>query len=111
LIDTGNPDQTASDFANAVNQIRQASISCSVKIPAAGSGPGFDKQSVAVHFKGKNGTTSLAYDKACTGAGWHYDNVDNPSEIVLCESSCNAVRADADAKLEVEFACEPIFLL
>jgi hypothetical protein len=112
LIDTGDPTATATAFTKAMDKIRQASISCSLPIPTASSGPGFDKQNVAVTFQSSTGKTTLVYDKSCSGTnGWHYDQVASPSEIVLCESTCNAVRADLNAKLEVEFACEPILLL
>ncbi len=112
LIDTGDPEKTANDFSRAVDQIRQASTACSVAIPEPGSGAAFDKESVAVHVSSKAGTTVLGYDKTCSVANaWHYDNVDDPHQIVLCSSTCDSVRGDDSAQLSVEFACEPLLVL
>jgi hypothetical protein len=113
LIDTGNPAATASAFSAAIEQIRQATISCELTIPSeAEAGRAFDKSSVAVNYDGAAGPTKLIYDKACSGSmGWHYDDVNNPTQIVLCDQTCNTVRKDSTAKLGVEFACEPIIAI
>jgi hypothetical protein len=113
LIDTGNPDATASAFSAAIEQIRRATVSCTLAIPSeAEAGRAFDKSSVAVNYDGAAGPTKLVYDKACSGSmGWHYDNVNNPTQIVLCDQACDTVRKDAAAKLAVEFACEAIIAI
>jgi hypothetical protein len=108
LIDTGDPAATAAAFGKAIDQIRQAAISCSVAIPDTQSGADFDKRAVVVHYDSAGKTTELTYDKSCAGSNaWHYDNADAPTEIELCKSTCDAIRADAKAKLSVDFACEP----
>jgi hypothetical protein len=113
LIDTGNPAATTSAFTAAIAKIREATISCALAIPSeAAAGRAFDKQSVVVHYEGTSGSTELVYDKACSGSlGWHYDDVANPTEIVLCKSACDTVSADPAAKLAVEFACEQVIVI
>ena len=61
-----------------------------------------------VEFTG-SGTpkTSLKYGATCTGdTAWHYDDPMHPKTVVLCDSACTSVKADAMGKLDVEFACE-----
>ncbi|MET0284058.1 MAG: vWA domain-containing protein [Polyangiales bacterium] len=113
LIDTGNPDATVTAFSAAIERIRQATISCSLAIPSENqAGRAFDKQSVVVHYDGSQGSTELKYDAECKGSnGWHYDDVNNPTEIELCDQTCTTVRADANAKLAVEFSCERVILI
>lgn len=111
LINTGDPAATANTFTTAIEQIRKAAISCSVAIPSADAGE-FDKRNVLVHYKTGSATRELKYDKGCTTeSAWHYDNVENPTEIVLCNSTCSEVQANPAAALEVEFACEQQLLL
>jgi len=112
LIDTGDPTATASAFGKAVDQIRQAAVSCSIAIPATQSGADFDKRAVVVHYDSGTKSTELSYDKSCAGSNsWHYDNADAPTEIELCKSTCDAVRADSNAKLSVDFACEQTIVI
>jgi hypothetical protein len=111
LIDTGDPAATSSAFEAAVDRIRDTAISCNIAIPDPPSGQSFDKERVAVRFEdGDGAVTDFRYDAACSGAdAWHYDDPQDPREIVLCESTCSAVQADLQAALEVQFACERLF--
>lgn len=109
LIDTGDAAATASTFSAAIAQIQKAAVSCSVAIPSTGE---FDKRNVAVHYEVGGDVRALTYDKDCnTASAWHYDNVDDPTQIVLCPATCTEVGAIPDAALEVEFACEPQLFL
>ena len=50
--------------------------------------------------------TSLKYGTACTGdTAWHYDAPEKPTKILLCDDTCNAVKADPVGKLDVVFGC------
>lgn len=112
LIDTGDPAKTAAAFGQAIDQIRQAAISCSLAIPATQTGADFDKTAVLVHYESAGKTTDLTYDKTCAKPNsWHYDNADAPTEIELCKSTCDTVRADSKAKLSVDFACETVLVI
>lgn len=104
LIDTNDANATATAFSAAVAQIQKSSVSCSVAIPSSGD---FDKRNVAVHYLAQGQSYPLSYDKTCAAArSWHYDNVDDPKQIVLCDATCDEVRAAREAAIEVEFACE-----
>jgi hypothetical protein len=109
LIDTGNPTQTSADFQTAVDRIRGAAISCNIAIPTPPGGRVFEKEKVIVSYTTGSGTTELHYDATCAGAnGWHYDDIDNPKSVVLCDSTCGAVQADVQATLAVAFTCEVV---
>ncbi len=107
IIDTGNPAQTAADFKATIDTIRSAAVSCNVNIPVAPDGRQFDKTKVAVTYRSGANTTPLTYDAACSAPNtWHYDNPTNPTQLLLCASTCSAVQADPAAALNVEFTCE-----
>jgi hypothetical protein len=108
LIDTGNPAQTSADFSAAINQIRGASVSCVVAIPPAPDGRTFDKEKVSVRYTSAgNPVADLSYDPDCLAEDtWHYDDPANPTQIVLCASTCGSVQADVLAALDVGFTCE-----
>ncbi len=41
-----------------------------------------------------------------TGYYWYFDDNKNPTTILLCGGTCNAVDNDPKAKIDVEFGCE-----
>lgn len=109
MIDTGEPDRTAESFREAIDTIRGSAISCSLDIPAAPDGRTFDKESVVVRHRSGASSVSFTYDPACEEeSGWHYDDVVEPTQIILCESACTSLTGDFEAELEVEFACERV---
>ena len=45
-------------------------------------------------------------DASCgTSKAWHYDSPRDPMRVVLCPATCDLVRADPDAKLEILLGC------
>lgn len=109
LIDTGDPQKTSADFQTAVAKIRGVTISCNLAIPAPPNGRTFEKDKVIVAYRGGASSSDLKYDPECDDAmGWHYDNVADPSEVVLCEDACAEVQAASDATLTVSFTCETV---
>jgi len=64
-----------------------------------------------VRYTDSSGSTHLLYglDDASqcqpgTG-GWYYNDPANPSRVVACESSCQAMQSDPNARVEVLFGC------
>lgn len=110
LIDTGNPGATSAAFKAAIDAIRGASVSCTVEIPPAPDGRTFDAQRVRVTYQSGGGNpTALAYDQECASENaWRYDSAANPSQIVLCDSTCATIQADPEAALGVDFTCEDV---
>lgn len=113
LIDTGNPESTTAAFKAAVDAIRGASVSCIVEISPAPDGRSFDAQKVRVTYQSGNGEpTALTYDQECAAqSAWRYDSPEDPTQIVLCESTCAAIQADPEAALGVDFTCEDVIII
>ncbi|AKV02490.1 hypothetical protein AKJ09_09153 [Labilithrix luteola] len=108
LISTSNPGQITTDFVNVLGQIRSAALSCDYALPAPPNGETLDKNKVNVQYTPKGGTAqTLDYSADCTnGTGWHYDNPNNPTKILICETSCNTLLQNAEGKIDIVFGCE-----
>ncbi|MGE5182308.1 MAG: hypothetical protein ACM31C_09615 [Acidobacteriota bacterium] len=112
LVDT-NANVNA-QFLAAMNAIRN-SATCTYTIPLPQSGtPNY--QEVNVVFT-PNGGTPLTIpnvpDKAscpATGDGWYYDNNAAPSSIILCETTCGTVQADASGTVGITLGCATVIL-
>ena len=113
LIDTGDADKTLADFRGAIDEIRGVALACNLSVPAAPDGRVFQKDQVVVSYQSGAARTELVYDESCTAAGaWHYDDLAQPSQVILCPATCSAVQAgheaELGAQLEVGFTCEPV---
>ena len=40
--------------------------------------------------------------------GWYYDDPLDPKQILFCPSTCEAIRMDADAEVQLLIGCETI---
>jgi hypothetical protein len=112
LVDTGSPTATVSAFSAAVQAIREQSASCAIAIPDPPNGEQFDRQKVAVSYQSGGSQIELGYDAACAGVrAWRYDDPAAPTRIELCPSTCDEVKQDPQAALEILFACDTLILL
>lgn len=109
LIDTGDPVSTEARFAEAVEQIRTQAVACDWAIPPHPTqGARFEADKIDVSLSSGTNVERLPYDPGCDEAdGWHFDNVDAPGRVVLCESSCKTLEAAPNAAVRVDFLCEP----
>jgi hypothetical protein len=111
FIDTGEPSATAKSLQTAIDTIRESTISCSLRIPEPSDGRPFDKSKVSVQYASGSTDSTLAYDQTCMASGaWRYDDPAAPTQIQLCEQTCDDVEADPQAKLEVTFECNPVIV-
>jgi hypothetical protein len=112
IIDTGDPAKTSAAFAAAVAKIRGVAITCNLAVPKPPDGRAFEKDHVRVSTASGTATTELTYDASCASDdAWYYDDLDRPTEVVLCPATCARVQADAKAELHVGFTCEPVIKL
>jgi len=112
LIDTGDPEKTANDFNEVVESIREFAVACTIIIPEMPPGKTFDRRKVQVVSKLGTTVTELVYDGDCQGPNtWRYDNPDQPKKIVLCEETCDTVKADPATTLEIVFLCAPVIII
>jgi hypothetical protein len=105
VVNTSNPAQIQADFTKAIEQIKASALTCDYKIPTAPAGETFDRSKVNVQHITSAATDTLSYNQACTGGtGWKYDDENNPTRILLCDGSCDGVKAKA-GKVDILFGC------
>jgi len=112
LVDTGG--DVATEFADALDEIRGAAVSCDFIIPDASSGAEpIDPGQVNVSYtpKGTSIPTRVPQtfmgdpENCASNGGWYYDDPQSPHMIKLCEATCQSLSAGA---IQVEFGCETL---
>lgn len=95
------------EFQNALSKVRGQALPCEYEIPAKVSGgevdPGF--VNVLLSLNGMPDVV-LAQDASCAGEGWKYDNAANPTRIIFCDASCQAIKKSASAKVQILLGCK-----
>ena len=106
LTDT-NTATTNTELLAALASIRGKTASCDFPLPAPPNGQKLDIDAVNVQYSAASGPPeTLTYNKDCTGGtGWHYDDADAPTQIVLCADTCSAVKSEATGKVSIAFGC------
>ena len=114
IVDTGQ--DVTMGFLAALNTIRITGLSCEYAIPRPASGQ-LDYGLVNVRFtSGAGQTSTIGYaGAACTGrGGWTYDvnpSTGTPTKIVICDSTCNAFKADTRASVSIQLGCKTIVIV
>ncbi len=101
------PADLATHLSAALAAIKGQAIGCDYKIPPNPQGGSTNYTFVNVRYTPGDGSSpqDLIYDPTCAGAGWHFDDPTTPQHILICPTSCTAMTADANAKLDVLFGC------
>jgi hypothetical protein len=114
IVDAATGD-TSAQFLDALNRIRGAAvIPCQYILPPSQPGREIDPQKVNVTFAPGGGTPKgllQAPDPgSCdpTAGGWYYDDPNAPKKILLCPKTCDAVKADAKAAVDVLIGCKTL---
>lgn len=96
-------------IATAVD--RASRIECDLAIPRPPDGSVLDPRRVNVSFSGSVNTRlgRVLGATACGPAGgWHYDNEQSPTRVVLCPASCQSAQElvrTGDTTVTVQFGC------
>jgi hypothetical protein len=99
-------------FIDALNAIRGKALGCEFSIPAPKMGV-IDYKKVNVRVNIAAGSEDLIYvgsaDKCDPNkGGWYYDSdptMTQPSRVRLCEATCNKVKGQTNARVELLFGC------
>jgi len=104
LIDTGQ--DVTQQLTDKFNAIRSAvAVECTYSVPAPPAGQTLDLNKVNVEYNG----TEVGYNNTATcDQGWQYAN--NNSQVVLCGSTCDQVKADPNAKIQIAFGCDTVII-
>jgi hypothetical protein len=114
LVDTNANVNT--QFLDAMNAIRHSVLACQFHIPLpAGGSPNYQQVNVVYTPGGGGGSRTFPYvmDPAncpANGDGWYYDDPANPTQIMLCASSCTAVQADPTGEVDITLGCSTVIL-
>jgi len=99
-------------FRAALDKIRQAGLSCDLKVPEPSAGRTLDYGQVNVRFDDGKGSKTLGYVQSaanCTAAGgWYYDvdpAVGAPERIVACPTTCDAFQKADMGSVKIELGC------
>jgi hypothetical protein len=82
---------------------------CAQDIPASNTLAALDLDEVTVIIGAPSYKIVIPWveaDELCGDArAWHYDEADDPSQIVLCPAACTLAMSDPDAAFETFFGC------
>ena len=113
LVDTNS--NVNQQFLAAMNAIRNAALGCQYQIPLPTNGaPDYSAVNV-VYTPGGGGPQTFPYvmTKAncpASGDGWYYDDPAHPTQIILCDSTCTEVQADAAGEVDITLGCSTVIL-
>lgn len=102
----------AQQFAQALQDIQKQALSCEYLIPTPANGQ-IDYQQVNVKYSPSGSAAKLipqvASLKSCGAAGgWYYVPPAAPKKIVMCPSTCKALKADTSGKVDIVLGCKTI---
>jgi hypothetical protein len=87
-----------------------AEIVCEWEVPVAVDGQTFSTSLVEVTRTSTGGVVTelsqVAGEADCAPGAWHFDDPTNPSRILACAETCEAMQDDAEGKIDVVFGCE-----
>jgi von Willebrand factor type A domain len=110
IVDTSQ--NVSQQFLDALNKIRGAALGCQYKIPLPSGGGAVDFHEVNVQFTPSSGTPIVVpyvTDKSkCPSSGnaWYYDDPSNPTQILLCTTTCGTVSAGGE--VDVLTGCQTV---
>ncbi len=100
----------AASLITTLTNIANQTASCSTPLPPAGN---FDPTNVTIQYTPSSGAPSslpqVTDASACSGPGWYYDDPTNPSQIILCPTSCTAAQSDPGAKIIYNVGCPTLY--
>jgi hypothetical protein len=105
-VQVGSAQQTTSQLALALSAIKGAVARCDFDIPPPPDGRTIDFAKVDVQKLNAAGAETLTYAADCAnGAGWHFDDPQKPSKVLLCSAACDAIKKETSGKVNVSFRC------
>lgn len=111
IVDTSG--NTTAQFLQALQTIQGIVLPCSYGIPVPQVGEP-DYGSVNVNYTPGGGSKKVipyvtsASQCPPSGDAWYYDDAMNPTQILLCPSTCTAVSGDMSGKVDIVLGCATI---
>lgn len=97
-------------FQKALAEVRGQALPCEFAIPEKVQDGSVAVTEVNVVLTPSTTKTPETLPQAsdCSEGGWQYDTPKEPTKIVLCPSSCDAIKKDLQAKIDIELGCATI---
>ena len=96
-------------FRDALAVVRGKALPCDFALPTKVLKGEVSYALVNVQYSkgGAPPAQTIYQDAACTGGeGWKYDDPAKPTRVVLCPKTCEAVRSDPKAKVDILLGCK-----
>jgi len=95
------------ELQKALAKVRGEALPCEYEIPEKVEGGDVETGSVNVLITPNGGTSDiLPQDVKCNAEGWKYDNAAKPTKIIICPASCQALKTDFGAKVQILLGCK-----
>ena len=96
----------AAAFFATLQDIQLDAVGCEYALPKPEGGV-LDPSKVEVLYASGGAPQTLPHQPGVgtCGGGWHFDDNQSPTVVRLCPSTCNIVKADAQAKIELNLGC------
>jgi len=97
-------------FVDALTKVQGTALACEYQMPTSDHEI-VDPDFVRVIYTPGTGGDPITIPRKMTaedcGAapGWYYDNNDEPTKLVMCDSTCKTMRADGTGKVEILLGC------
>ena len=113
-VSTTVPSRVASTVSSQVTTQTTIStkLDCQWGIPAPPEGETFDPTKVNLQVTEQSGTkTKFGYldsaDQCATATGgWYYNDVSNPTDVLVCPDTCQILTGLTGARVDILFGCE-----
>jgi hypothetical protein len=97
-------------------EMRAQIVDCEWTIPEPPEGQLFDRDKVNFQFTtGVDAPVQRIVKRVDSLAqcapgveAWHYDNLDEPTKILVCPETCEVVRAEEQARIDILLGCDTI---
>lgn len=105
-----NPNDVERQFQKALADVRGKALPCEFAIPekVLRGDVAISQVNVVWTHGGSNDPETIPQTKDCAEGGWQYDDPTKPSKILLCPSTCAAIKDDLQAKIDIELGCATI---
>jgi hypothetical protein len=109
LVSDGNVQQ---DLLKALTAIQGADVPCEYSVPVPMTGKEIDFGKVNVQYSPTTGTSQVLQkvntvaDCVAGSKLWYYDNNAAPTQIVLCEDTCEQLTTAGAGKVEIVLDCK-----
>jgi hypothetical protein len=95
------------EFQKALAKVRGEALPCEYQIPDKVEGGDVNPGDVNVLYTPKGGNASvLPQDVKCNDQGWKYDDPVKPTKIIFCPASCQTLKTDFGAKVQILLGCK-----